>query len=390
MRRILGLLLALHFAAFVWAQGGIGLNQAEPDTAGYYVKIPYEEVNGKLIVKAEVGGKPRRFIFNTGAATCISRTLANELMLPEKEDAGMADRNSSNNDTPIVTIGKVTFNGIAFKNVPALVLDSFIVFDCFKVDGFIGSNLLHKSIIQFSKEDSTIAITDIPDSLKLDKKYAAKLHLASDRNNPCFDIKLGNTKLRLLFDSGSDELMAINIDEFYKLQQKGLFRILGNTYESSLVGMSAVAENVEIYRLYLPRFTIGKNRLANAIVHTTDDESRMGVKLISHGKVAIDFINKQLYFEPDDPDRAYTNVRERYWSVSPGMQDGILVVGTVWDDLGQNINPGDRIIAIDGVSYRKRSECELLLKPLIDRRKNEALLTIENKDGIRRNVKIIK
>lgn len=390
MRRILGIFLVLHFAGYALAQE-VNLNQAEPDTTGYYIKLPYEEVNDKLIVKAEVGGKQRRFIFDTGSITCISQTLADELNLSDKENVNVVDQSGRQSATSIIVIDRITFDSTAFRNVPALAFEKSVFFDCFNVDGFIGSNLFHKSIVQFSPEDTTIIITDQVDSLNLNKKYATKLYLDEQQSNPYFIIKFGNTKQKLLFDSGSNGLISMNIDEYEKLKDRKIFRILGNTYGNASIGMFGVAENVEMYRLYLARFFIGKNKMANAIIHTTEGESRMGVKLTDHGIVTIDYLNKQFYFEPYDTYKVYTNVRERFWTVSPSIQDGKLIIGTVWDDLGQNINQGDLIIAINGISYRQRSECEILLHPLINSEdREEAVLTIENTNGTRRNVKIIK
>ncbi len=392
MRRILGiiLILLLCFANCTLAQG-VDLNQAVPDTTGYYIKLPYEEVNNKLIVKAELGGKQRRFIFDTGAVTCVSQVLMNELNLSDKENLNVVDQSEKQDTSSIIVVDRISFDSIGFNNIPVLTVEKSTFFDCFNVDGFIGSNLLHKSIVQFSPEDSTIIITDRLDSLKLNKKYATKLYLDSEQSNPYFTIKLGNTKLKLLFDSGSNGLMSMNIDEFENLKDRKIFRILGFTYGNSSAGMLGTTENVEMYRLYLARFLLGKNKMANAIIHTTDGESKMGIKLTSYGKVTIDYLNKQFYFEPNDPYKVYTNVRERFWTVDPSIQDGMLIVGTVWDNLGQNINQGDRIIAINGAGYRQRTECEILLEPLINsEEKEEAVFTIENKDGVRRNVRIIK
>lgn len=390
MRKLLGIILILHFANYALAQE-VDLKQAEPDTTGYFIKLPYEKISDKLIIKAEVGGKQRRFIFDTGTITCVSQALANELELKDEEDVSVVDQSGKRDTSSIVVLDKITFNGISFNNVPALTFEKSVFFDCFNVDGFIGSNLWHKSIVQFSPEDNTIIITDRIDSLRLNKKFATKLYLDREQSNPYFAIKLGDTKLRLLFDSGSNDLISMNVGEFERLRGRNIFRILGRTFGTASIGMFGVAENVEMYRLYLARFFIGKNRMANAIIHTTEGESRMGIKLIDHGKVTIDYLNKQFYFEPDDPYRVYTNVRERFWTVSPSVRNGVLIVGSVWDDLGQNINQGDIIVAINGVSYRQRSECEILLEPLISSEEREqAIFTIENKDGIRRNVTIIK
>lgn len=392
MRRILGLafIFVLYFANYALSQE-FNVNQAEPDTTGYYVKLPYEEVKNKLIIKAEVGGKQRRFIFDTGAVTCISRALADELGLNKDENVNVIDQSGKQDSVPLIALDRVAFDSIGFRNVPALVVEKSVFFDCFHVDGFIGSNLLHKSIVQISSEDSTIIITDRIDSLGLQKKYATKLYLDSKQSNPYFTIKFGNTKLRLLFDSGSDDLISMDIHEFEKLRNRKIFRVLGKAYGNHSIGMFGVAENVEMYRLYLARFLLGKNRMANAIIHTTEGVSRMGIKLTNHGKVTIDYLNKRFYFEPYDKHKEYTNVREQFWTVSPSIEDGALIVGTVWDDLGQSINQGDLIIAINGVSYKQRTECEILLEPLINSEEEaEAILTIENKDGVRRNVKIVK
>lgn len=389
MRKLLGIILILHFASYALAQR-VDLNRAETDTTGYYIKLPYEEVNSKLIVKAELGGKQRRFIFDTGSITCVSEALANELKLNNEEDVNAIDQSNAQDSVSVVAIDRIAFNGVGFKNVSALIFEKSTFFDCFNVDGFIGSNLLHKCIVQFSPEDSTIIITDQPESLSLSRRYATKLQLDGKQSNPYFTIKLGDTKLRLLFDSGADGLIWMNVDEFERMKDRRIFRTLGSTYGSYTPGMFGMAKNVEMYRLYLARFLIGKNRMANAVINTTEGVSRMGIKLAKYGKVTIDYLNEQLYFEPYDLDKGYTNVRERFWTVSPSIQDGVLIVGTVWDSLGQNINQGDRIIAINGVSYRQRTECEILLKPLIGGEEEEAVLTIENKDGVRRNVKIIR
>ncbi|MDR0660563.1 MAG: aspartyl protease family protein [Prevotellaceae bacterium] len=387
MRRILGVFLILSCANILLAQE-FNFNQAQADSTGYYITLPYKNVNDKLIVSAELGGKVRSFIFDTGAATCISQILADELILTPKEVASAVDQSGKRNSIPIVLIKEFILGGVAFKEVPSLAFEKSVFFDCFNVDGFIGSNLLHNSIVQFT--DSTIIITDRLDSLGLNKRFATKLYLDKAQSNPYFYIKLNNIKIQLLFDSGSNELMAMSTDDFERLKDRRAYRLLGSSYGNSSVGMFGVAENVDVYRIYIPRFTLGKNRLANAVVQTTEGVSRMGIKILEHGKVTIDYINKQFYFEPDDPDNPYTNVKEHYWTISPGIQDGMLIVGTVWDDLGQNVNQGDRILAIDGVSYRERTDCEVLLKPLIDKEKNEAVLTIENKNGVRRNIKIIK
>lgn len=387
MRRILGVFFALIFTNALLAQE-LDFNGGKADSVGYYMELPYKNINDKLIVSAELGGKSRSFIFDTGAATCVSQKLADELLLKVEEKANAIDQSGKHNSIPIVLIDKLILGGIPFKGVPSLVFDKSVFFDCFNVDGFIGSNLLHNSIVQLT--DSIIIITDRPDSLRLDKKFATKLYLDKAQSNPYFFIKLNNIKVQLLFDSGSNELMAIGIDDFERLKNRRAYRLLGSTYGNSSVGMFGVAENVDVHRIYIPRFTLGRNRLANAVVQTTEGFSRMGIKIVKHGKITIDYINKLFYFEPSDPDGLYTNVKEQYWTISPSIQDGMLIVGTVWDDLGQNVNQGDRILAIDGVSYRERTDCEILLKPLIDREKNEAVLTIENKNGVRRNIKIIK
>ena len=42
----------------------------------YSTVIPYENVNGKIIIKVEVNGKPYRFVFDTGASiTTINKNI---------------------------------------------------------------------------------------------------------------------------------------------------------------------------------------------------------------------------------------------------------------------------------------------------------------------------
>lgn len=392
MKKILGLLLLLCFANLLRAQG-INLTQGGVDTAGYFIRLPYKNVNDKLIVKVSIEGEQYKFIFDTGALTCVSQKIANRLeSISVKEKVGVKDQSGKSDSASLIVLNEIKLDSTRFVNIPALIIEESILFDCFDVDGFIGSNLLHNSIVQFCVEDSTIIITDRIEILKdLDKKYSSKLLLKDNpQYSPFFIMKIGRSKLQVLFDSGSDELVALGIDDFNSLAGSKDFRVLSRITGSSSVGMLGVAENAEEHKLYVPQLTIGSSKLSNAIAQTAVGRSRIGVKLLNYGMVTIDYISGFFYFQPSDPNKPYTNVREKYWTASPNWKDGSLVVGAVWDDLGQPVNQGDKVLAIDGVRCNGITICDLLLRPLIAKDKVEAFITIENKEGIRRNIKIVK
>ncbi len=379
MKKYLALIVSILIASSCFAQE-LSFNQGGANQAGYFIKLPYEDHNNMLIVKVELGGKLRRFIFDTGAPLCLSKPLADECNISTLSKVLVNDQSGKQDSTIVASVSGLKLKDVTFDNVPALVFDnSFFIFACFNVDGLIGSNMLRNSIVQFSTADSTIIITDDKSKLNLNKKYATKLKL-DKQSNPLVEVKYkGKAKGYALFDSGDNGFYTVCNEQFNKLQKDNPFQLLHDSHGSITMGMFGTADNTIIYKLLIPEMKVGNTTLSNVVSDTGNgSNSRMGTQLFKYGVVTIDYKNKKFYL---DPYSQQTNAYEKYWPLNPSLRNGKMSVGIVWDGSMKNVKPGDYIIAVDGVSCENTPICDLLSKPRIPKDKEKVTLTIRNDEG---------
>ena len=378
-------LLILTVLAVLPAAAQDGSPGSQPD---YYVKIPYENVNGKLIVTAMVNGVSQRFILDTGAPVSVSRKLAKQLHTTPVDTFLVSDQSGISDSITSIMLKSVMLNDVSFQNVPALVFDQSAFFDCFEVEGIIGSNMLRSSVVQFSTTDSTIIITNNRSNLQLNERYATKL-LFDDQNSPIIQLRLGNSLVPFLFDSGSNELLSLTDEHFDALRQYSFFNVVDSACGSVSAGIFGAAQRSELYRIRIPQLWIANALMENTVAITTSgSHSRMGSRILEHGLLTIDYANERFYFQPHE---AVTNLNEKLWPVSLNLSNsGQLVVGTVWDGSITNISSGNLITAVNGIGTQNHSYCSYMLQPVLPKGTLTAFLTVVDSSGTERELAIQK
>jgi predicted aspartyl protease len=78
---------------------------------------------GKFSINAAMNDLERRFVFDTGSPTMISRELAAELDLVIIGSNTGRDANGREVTTDIGIVDRLTIGGVTFRSVPVLVSD---------------------------------------------------------------------------------------------------------------------------------------------------------------------------------------------------------------------------------------------------------------------------
>lgn len=181
----------------------------------YDQEIPFEYVKGKIILPVTLGGEVYRFILDTGAPTILSNRVAEKLGITLLDSIKVSDANETKQQMGLVTIPKLSLSDLHFHNSTALVytIKTNDIFSCFQIDGFIGSNLLHHSVLQINHKEKKIRITDAIDKLAVNKKSKTKLKLFGSQKSPYIWITLGE-KIRnqVLLDTGMEGSYDISLD----------------------------------------------------------------------------------------------------------------------------------------------------------------------------------
>lgn len=360
------IILFLLTSTFSFGQE-ISANQGYAEPKEYFVSVPYTEVKGKIIIEIIINNKLRKFILDTGAPTAISENLYKEISPRLLGNVEISDQSGLKDSIKVVSLSNIELKGVNFKDIPAIVVqDSKIFLGCFGAEGFIGSNLLRNSVVQFDYQSKTVTITDNPKGLELKKKYSSKMEL-NGQSNPYISIALKKGKNtateRILFDTGDDQFYILSVGAFNQLFN-GLDDVFDKIAESKgafSVGMHGIAKDAQHYLVNIPTLTFNSIDFNNVYAKTTYAEtSRFGSAILKFGKTTLDYRNKRFYFESFG-NKSMVELNEKVWPIEPTLEEDKLVVGIIWDDkLKDQINLGDKIIEFDGVDYQKLDFCQIV------------------------------
>jgi hypothetical protein len=382
---ILKTILFFFIANIAFSQNA-KLNSGKVSGRNYYTEIPYEYVNGKIIIPVSIKNKTYRFLFDTGAPNLISSQLKNSLGYNSGKSISVKDANNASNKMEVVNVPLLTIGNASFKNTATLVydLDNNLIFDCFRVDGIIGSNMLRKSVVQILHKEKSLIITNNPKQLKLDKSYASPLNLVGDQSSPYITIQLtGGEKTAnedVLFDTGMSGFYDMHLKHYKTLKRHEIYTTLSEGKGTTSIGMFGNAKNNIQYRAKIPHLIVNGYDFKNVITSaTTDNNSRIGSELIEHGNVTVDFKNKQFYFQPFENT---VDLDEKLHGFSPTIKNDKVIVGIVWDkELAKKISFGDEILKVNDIDFQTMDICDLITKKSILKKSDTLEILFRNNQG---------
>jgi predicted aspartyl protease len=391
MKQILTIAFLTIITNLSVGQGSFTFNQGQSKSLEYFAVIPYENVKGKIIIKAVINEKLYRFILDTGAPTTVTKDLYNDLQLKTINKLPVYDQSGRVDSMVVVSLKEISIGDVTFTDVATLVAEKTLILECFQVDGFIGSNLLRNSVVQFNDSNKTISITNNEKRLNLNPKESSDLFLDKFQSNPFFWINLENKKKvseQLLFDSGMDDFYNLSLIHYSIFEKKNIFKILARANGSYSMGLHGASNDTISYKLQLPKMKINGTELNNVSVKTTASaNSRIGSQLIEKGIVTIDYKNKKFYFSSKFGGKI--DLFEKSLPVELIYRNDEIQVGIVWDDeLRHKIKPGDKIIAVDDFSYEDIDVCDIIRNEPRLKDKERFTLTIKTETGVVEKVTI--
>jgi predicted aspartyl protease len=347
----------------VYAQK-LKFDSGDPSQKEYYQEINFEVVNEKMILSVEINNKEYSFLFDTGAPNVISKRIYNEINSQKSRKLSVSDANNKINEMELVVVDSIKLGNVTFLNSVALVsdLENHSIMKCFKIDGLIGSNLFHNSVIKISLKDKKIIITNHIKKLN-PKTKPSKLTLVGQQKSPYVALNYaekGKSKVieYALIDTGMSGFFDISNRTYAILSKENVFKELSKSIGSGSIGIFGPADATEQTLIRIPTFSIQNTIFNNLIVNTTDDNnSRLGLELLEYGDIIIDFKHKKFYFEAEEnivlekkpPVYQATIIEDKY------------VIGFVWDEkLKDKFEYGDEILRINSFHIPEMNVCELI------------------------------
>ena len=363
---------------FTTAQNSDNLNQGSIKQESYFQKIPYQNIDGWLIVPVSINGKTYNFCFDTGAPLTISDKILRELNLPIIRQEKIEDLSGRREEMRVILLPELHLHGITFIDTPGLVFneessESVDHLECYGIDGFIGSNMLRNSAVQIDEQSKHIIITNNVGRLSIEKKIYQYMELDPDQSCPFIKIRFhkGEQVLydrKVVFDTGAaGSFYRMKIDSYNWCNDNdcaGLINKITESEGSFALSAHGTNEKQQHLLLNIPKLNINGTIFNNVVTYTTNGStSIIGSKLLEYGKVTLDFINKRFYFEAFDNIKT-DDLSKRPWAIGPTWRNGKLVVGIIWDKkLESQINLGDEVLSINGIDISSMSLCEYENRP---------------------------
>ena len=371
----------IFFTINIFSQN-IDLNIGETKSKNYFEEFDFELIRDKIIVPVEIRGVTYKFILDTGAPNIISKEISDMINPRLLKTIPITDASGIKENLNVVSIEELKFGNIMFKNTASLVYDttSNPLFQCFGIDGFIGSNMLRNSIIQIDVERKKITLTDNRKKLALDKKDSSKIKLIGSQSSPYLWINLkGKDKGReqVLIDTGMGGLYDISHRNYDVFKKEKIFNEIGESEGASSVSLFGDVPVKKHLRLHLPLLKINGFEIENYITNTTNSKnSRIGADLLKYGVMTIDYVNKRFYLNPKSKK---INIEKPEFNFSKTLKDGKLIIGFVWEnELQKKISYGDEILEINGKTIKI---CDLITKESVSEKEASLKLKIKPKKG---------
>lgn len=393
MKRFFLSILFLATVSYNFSQQ-INLAQGNAATKNYYSEISFKYVKDKIIIPVNIQGKTYKFLLDTGAPNIISKELYNTINTSLLGKIPVSDAHNKKSSSEVVSIPSLTFGVVTFENTPALVhdLNESEIFKCFKVDGFLGSNMLRNSIIQIDLNNKLIRLTDNKKSLQLDKKNSTKLKLIGNQKKPYIWINFkgkGTVKEQVLIDTGMSGFYDISSKKLPFLQKSNVFDTIAKASGTNSFGLLGAAEKKEQIRLFIPNISIANSDFKKLVTITTNDNnSRLGTDLLNYGSITVDFKNKRFYYNTF---QQTANLEKKLSGFEPTIIDEKLVIGFVWDeDLKSTIKFGDQILRVNDVDFSNLNVCDFVTKKSIIKNAEGLEVLVKKENGEQILIKIHK
>lgn len=363
----------------------VNLAQGNATSKDYYTEISFEFIKDKIIVPVEIEGKTYRFMFDTGAPNVLSKELFSKIKTKPLGSLPVSDSQNNESDLKAVATPLIKFGNVTFQNIPALVSDfnANEIFKCFKIDGFLGSNLIRNSIVQIDLKRKKIIFTDNKKKLSLNKKNSKKIKLLGSQKKPYLWIYLEAFKTgkdHVLIDTGMGGFYDLSLRSFNIFKKENVLDPIASSKGSSSFGIFGQAKKQEQKRVLIDEIEIVKTNFLNFVTTTTNDSnSRIGIDVFKYGVGTIDFINKRFYFNSY---KETVDLKKGLFGFKSTIVDNKLVIGFVWDkDLKDKIAYGDQIIKINNTDFSGFNTCEFIMSDFKFNELNKITLTVKKKDG---------
>ncbi|SEB21718.1 retropepsin-like aspartic protease [Pedobacter hartonius] len=275
-------------------------------------QIPFE-FNGKhIFVKVLTNQSDTlRYIFDTGATTASidSATAERSGISKDNRRTVTAEGSGDSQNYSMALHQSLKLNTIEMKDVNLLIVNfaSLSAKIGSKLDGVIGYEILNKYTTQFDFDQKKIFLYDQIKSVDTTGYTAIPFEFSKNILIPRFpvSITLTNGEVftgKVMFDTGSIFTLVISspFSKYHNLERK-----IGKTHISSSTGLNAITKDqvAVIKGMSFNGFEFGSMDVRLTLNENAVSKDGylgiLGIEIIKHFNVIVDYANKKIYLKPN-------------------------------------------------------------------------------------------
>lgn len=334
--------------------------------------IPFEYIDGKIIINIDIKNKKHNFIFDTGALTIISSELKGSLNEKKSNVVFEAtDANNSKSTMDLFSTNELKVENLKFKNIDFSFADISWMESraCKKISGIFGANMMVNKFWRLDFNAKTIVVSD--QSIKNSTEgISIPFTEVNFTHSPEASFKIRNQNFSFLFDTGAGNGFTLDSNS-YKLVKDNNFLTFEGLLSQSLSSVSKGERQFDVMEVE------GNNSvLGNQIVDNSDDSRNLvGTRFMENFLIDLDFINKKIILNPTGKTAEYNSFGIAFAPV----EDRLVIVNKLKVPQLSGLNITDKIIAINNIDVSKinvEKFCEI--KKLID---SSQVIIIQNESG---------
>lgn len=352
--------------------------------------IHYEFIRGKIIIPVTVNGVMVKYIVDTGGKTGTMREVAVEMQaMSTGTSASVSDVNrvGASFQTGILQDVELSPN-YKLPRLETMIFPATGFFRELGVAGILGGDAFAQSVITFDAREKIMVINYPyrPGGLKITEgvpMYPGQSH------HSIVDVDFGGVSKRVLFDTGATGLLLLSSADYADLRDKVIHTKVAGAVGVNVVGISGVGQPVEIDKVTIGEMNFLDKRFTDVGSITINmGMSIVGVDMLQHGKVVIDYMRNRFYFFPYDDRVVNAGGAPRTWNVGILPVKGRFEVTTVWDSLKGQLTFGDQVVDINGKSLSGVAQSQLEIEAILDAIEGDSAYIVVLKDGKEKRVEI--
>lgn len=321
-------------------------------------EIPFDLVEGQIIIKVNIEDTIYNFLFDTGAPVVVDNQIA-KFLKKSKDYQNVIDSNGNIQKLPKQKINEMKIGNIVFKNITTFATDLKYIKEigCINIQGVIGANLMANAVWQINYTQKKIIFTNNVNSLHLSPDNKPIKFTVEKNGTPIIPFYLENTKVdNVIIDTGSRGSITISKNDVQNIP-KDISTI--TSYGLTPGAFGVILDTIQIYNC--KNILIGDNlKLASPLVSIRNRKvtKKIGFEILKNYIITLDWKNNEVYFQESiyaPPEN------KKSFGFNLIYYEGKVIIGKIYkNSLAELncINIFDEVLKINGINCENLSNEE--------------------------------